>query len=170
MFYQNQDNEKEKELQNLEVHKEKDYDKETDYNKIFVPDPSKTQMKVYQALYRKTWPNQNRFMGPSLEMRVGKYSLDIVFLGLNGEKINYEIDCRDYHDKQKDKKRDNYLYNAYGWKVYRIDCKMIDAFQADFVADMIVLHLLHELGYEENFFELLGIITTLIQYPPETYH
>ena len=82
---------------------------------IFVPRPSFTQQGVYDALYRLCW-DENRFIGPWFEIRCGRCSLDIVFYAKNGEKICYEIDCDDYHDKVKDKNRDFYLKKLWDGK------------------------------------------------------
>ncbi|BCD24374.1 hypothetical protein BC30090_3271 [Bacillus cereus] len=112
---------------------------------IFVPRPSFTQQGVYDALYRLCW-DENRFIGPGFEIRCGRCSLDIVFYAKNGEKICYEIDCDDYHDKVKDKNRDFYLKKALGWKIYRVDCAWIDALGFDTTADLLHEHLLVLLG------------------------
>ncbi|EMY4796462.1 TPA: hypothetical protein ACGPFX_002040 [Bacillus pacificus] len=119
---------------------------EESFNKpIFVPRPSFTQQGVYDALYRLCW-DENRFEGPGFEIRCGRCSLDITFHGKNGEKICYEVDCDDYHDKEKDKKRDFYLKKSLGWKVYRVDCTWIDICGFDLTAKLLLEHLLVQLG------------------------
>jgi hypothetical protein len=112
---------------------------------IFVPQPSLTQMEVYRELY-KLCHGDNRFDGPILEYRVSRCSLDISFIKNNVQKIAYEIDGKD-HDKDYDQRRDGFLLNRKGWRVFRVSVKTVDELGADKVADTIYNHLLYQFGY-----------------------
>ncbi|WP_449537903.1 hypothetical protein [Ferdinandcohnia sp. Marseille-Q9671] len=125
---------------------------------LFVPTPSKVQQEVYHELYKRCW-NDNRFEGPGFELRTGRCSQDIIFLGAKGEKICYEIDCEDYHNKEADKKRDYFLKLEFGWKIYRVNVKHIDSFGEEQIAEMIFQHLMKQLGFESGII-LPGIINS----------
>lgn len=128
-------------------------------DEFYVPQPSFTQKEVYFSLYEICW-NDNRFEGPGLELRTGRCSHDIIFLGANGEKIAYEIDCQDYHNPESDKKRDYYLQLKFGWKVFRVDCRDIDQLGFVKMGELIFAHLLNELGLESRIILPGAIVTT----------
>ncbi|MGD6794687.1 hypothetical protein [Metabacillus indicus] len=127
---------------------------------VYVPEPSKTQLEVRHALYQLCW-DDNRFEGPGLELRTGRCSHDIHFLGLNGEKIAYEIDGKD-HNWNDDKKRDYFLRLKFGWTVFRVDIIDVDAFGFKKIAEMIHCHLLNELGIESGIV-IPGIISNTLK-------
>lgn len=125
------------------------FDEEDSNKPKFVPRSSFTQKAVYDALFCLCW-DDNRFEGPGLELRSGRCGQDIIFLGKNDEKICYEVDCDNYHDKKKDEKRDYFLKLSFGWKVYRVDCTWIDILGFDLTAELLREHLLVLLGLESG--------------------
>lgn len=93
------------------------------------PESDMKRKQCANNLERKVYDHL-RYMGlsPTVQEKIGKYSLDFAIYGKNGKKLCIEVDGYTFHNtpeaKRKDSIRDAYLKKL-GWEVLRISDRQL---------------------------------------------